>query len=437
MRKINNEVKYRYLTELTELEGNPRTITREKMQKLVDSIKANPDYFEARPIICSDRTGKLVILAGNQRYKAAKIAGIEEVPVIILHGLSEEKEREIIIRDNVELGDWDMGILANEWDADLLKDWGVDINWDEKSYSYDDYTSGSLVSKFMVPPMSVLDTRQGYWQDRKRQWLSLGIKSEVGRNDDLLGLDAIVQRDRMKLSGTSIFDPLLCELMYRWFCTDGGSILDPFAGGSVRGIVATKLGYDYTGIELRKEQVESNIENANSIELEKQPIWINGDSNAELDKISTQFDMIMSCPPYADLEVYSDDPSDLSNMPYDKFIETYRSIIKKAVDKLKEDSFAVFVVGEVRDKKTGEYIGFVKDTMNAFMDAGAVLYNEAVIINAGGTAGLRAGRYFNISRKLCKTHQNILVFYKGNTKNIKQKYPELDFSGVENIDETE
>lgn len=134
MKKINNEVKYRYLTELTELEGNPRTITREKMQKLVDSIKANPDYFEARPIICSDRTGKLVILAGNQRYKAAKIAGIEEVPVIILHGLSEEKEREIIIRDNVELGDWDMDILANEWNVEDLKDWGVEINWDDIDY---------------------------------------------------------------------------------------------------------------------------------------------------------------------------------------------------------------------------------------------------------------------------------------------------------------
>lgn len=127
MKKINNEIKYRYLSELTELEGNPRTITKSNMDKLVQSIKDNPDYFEARPIICSDRTGKLVILAGNQRYKAAKIAGIEEVPVIILHGLTEEKEREIIIRDNVELGNWDMDILANEWEIEDLQDWGVDI----------------------------------------------------------------------------------------------------------------------------------------------------------------------------------------------------------------------------------------------------------------------------------------------------------------------
>lgn len=146
MKQINNEVKYRYLSELTELEGNPRTITKDNMNKLVQSIKDNQDYFEARPIICSDRTGKLVILAGNQRYKAAKIAGIEEVPVIILHGLTEEKEREIIIRDNVELGDWDMDILANEWEVEDLKDWGVDINWDDIPYDdiVEDASEGSI-----------------------------------------------------------------------------------------------------------------------------------------------------------------------------------------------------------------------------------------------------------------------------------------------------
>lgn len=124
-KSIKNLVQYKRLEELVELEGNPRTITKDKMNKLVQSIKDNPDYFEARPIICSDRTGKLVILAGNQRHRAAKIAGIEEVPTIVLSGLSEEKEKEIIIRDNVELGDWDMDILANEWDIDLLNDWGV------------------------------------------------------------------------------------------------------------------------------------------------------------------------------------------------------------------------------------------------------------------------------------------------------------------------
>lgn len=122
-----NVVKYRNLQELKLLDNNPRTITKEKMDKLINSIRDNADYFEARPIICSDRTGELVILAGNQRYRAAKSLGLKEVPTIVLSGLSEEKEREIIIRDNVELGSWDIDSLANSWEINELNDWGVEL----------------------------------------------------------------------------------------------------------------------------------------------------------------------------------------------------------------------------------------------------------------------------------------------------------------------
>ena len=76
--------------------------------------------------------------------------------------------------------------------------------------------------------------------------------------------------------GTSIFDPVLCELIYKWFCPSKGKILDPFAGGSVRGIVAEYLGYSYTGIELRQEQVEENYNQAKIIGLK--PNWVVGDS---------------------------------------------------------------------------------------------------------------------------------------------------------------
>lgn len=125
MKKVENVVEYKSLDELFHLDNNPRTITKDNMDRLVQSIKDNPDYFEARPIICSDRTGKLVIIAGNQRLRAAGIAGLTEVPVVTIHGLTEEREREITIRDNVELGDWDMDLLANEWDMQELNDWGV------------------------------------------------------------------------------------------------------------------------------------------------------------------------------------------------------------------------------------------------------------------------------------------------------------------------
>lgn len=121
------QVKYRAVAVLKELPGNPRTIKKDQFEKLKTSIKDNADYFEARPIILSDRTGELVILAGNQRYKAAKAIGLKEVPTILLPNLTEEREKEIIIRDNVENGDWDMDVLANEWDVEQLQGWGVDI----------------------------------------------------------------------------------------------------------------------------------------------------------------------------------------------------------------------------------------------------------------------------------------------------------------------
>lgn len=125
------EIQYRKLTELKKLPNNPRTIKKDDMERLKKSIKDNPDYFEARPIILSNRTGDLVILAGNQRYEAAKALKMDEVPTFLLEGLTEAREREIIIRDNVSNGDWDMDALANEWDTQELTDWGVDINWDE------------------------------------------------------------------------------------------------------------------------------------------------------------------------------------------------------------------------------------------------------------------------------------------------------------------
>lgn len=125
--KPKAQVTYRNIAELKELPGNPRTISKKQFETLKTSLKDNQDYFEARPIILSNRTGELVILAGNQRYKAAKSIGMTQVPTILLEGLTEEREREIVIRGNVENGEWDMDALANEWDADLLADWGVDL----------------------------------------------------------------------------------------------------------------------------------------------------------------------------------------------------------------------------------------------------------------------------------------------------------------------
>ena len=253
----------------------------------------------------------------------------------------------------------------------------------------------------------------GSWQSRREEWKSLGIRSEIGRDANLTfhsRSNKQIWKDKFNIGGVSIFDPTLCELMYKWFCDEGGKVLDPFAGGSVRGIVSNYLGYKYTGIDIRQEQIDSNVEQARKILPGNEPLWIVGDSDKVLDNVDEKFDMVFSCPPYANLEKYSDLPGDISNMDYPEFMKAYRSIVKKSCDKLKEGCMAVFVVGEVRGKD-GNYLGFVPDTVQAFKDAGMHYYNEAVLLNSCGTAMFRVGNCMP-TRKLVKTHQNVLVFKK-------------------------
>lgn len=290
---------------------------------------------------------------------------------------------------------------------------------------------GPLQKRFIWPPFSVLDTKAGAWQTRKRAWLRLGIQSEMGRGGAktfAIGTKAQWEAG-IKLkkeetpghaawggSGTSVFDPVLCELIYKWFCPEGGSVLDPFAGGSVRGIVAGCLGYCYTGIELRQEQVKANETQRHIVKRKTTPVWIIGDSiNAQ--KIAPgEYDFLFSCPPYYDLEVYSEEPGELSaKTTYDEFLISYRQIIKNCANLLKRDRFACFVVGDIRDKK-GYYRGFVADTINAFQECGLNLYNDAVLLNPTGSVTIRVGKQFEASRKLGKMHQNVLVFVKGNPK---------------------
>jgi len=268
-----------------------------------------------------------------------------------------------------------------------------------------------LRNKFIEPPFSILDTKSGSWQKRKKLWINKGLKSEVGRDVSVINMDT-TSKENNSTNYVSVFDPALCEVLYHWFCNEGGNILDPFAGGSVRGIVAQYLGYKYHGIDIRKEQVDSNREQALEIlTLENQPNWYVGDSNILLEnKWNIKFDLVFSCPPYADLEVYSKLEGDISNMNYQNFMIAYESIIAKSCLLLKSGGFACFVVGEVRDKK-GNYIGFVPDTIKAFTKSGMEYYNEAILLNAIASASMRANGNMK-SKKLVKVHQNILIFKK-------------------------
>jgi hypothetical protein len=341
----------------------------------------------------------------------------------------------------------------------------------------------SLSDKFVVPPFSVLDTRQGYWQARRREWLALGIRGELGRGNIPPGggggggwlhgdqngrkpadpkyrgaMDVSAQAPRLSggwddhgsvtpggrvgaraqyaasnltgapplpewanngtaqmAPGTSIFDPVLCELAYRWFAPPGGLVLDPFAGGSVRGIVASRLGHPYIGIDLSDRQLVANREQATEICEPAHPVpdWRHGDARTVLAGGGVpSADLVFTCPPYFDLEVYSDDPRDLSAMPWWDFLVAYEAIIELACERLRRGRFAVIVVSEVRGPD-GAYRGLVPRTILAFVKCGMRFYNEAVLVNSIGSLPIRITRQFEAGRKLGRTHQNILVFAKG------------------------
>lgn len=266
----------------------------------------------------------------------------------------------------------------------------------------------------------MFDTKQGYWQKRKREWKEIGLQSETGRSDDLIGFKDVAERSGIKLSGTSIFDPVLCEVVYNWFCPKGGIVYDPFAGGSVRGVVAELLGRKYIGIDLSEKQIDANQINADRLGV--CPAWHCDDSqNADKYLPDGCADLVFSCPPYHNLEKYSDHPLDLSNMNYTDFLKAYSDIISIACRKLKENRFAVFVVGDIRDKE-GAYRDFISSTKRIFQENGLCLYNEMILLNQYATAAFRAGGLFRAKRKVAKVHQNVLVFYNGDINKIKDIY---------------
>lgn len=232
--------------------------------------------------------------------------------------------------------------------------------------------------------------------------------------------------------GASIFDPTLCELVYSWFSPPGGLVLDPFAGGSVRGIVASRLGRRYLGIELRPEQIAANEEQARAIcrPSDPNPEWILGDArdSAEL-TAGRHADLVFSCPPYGDLEVYSDDPRDLSTLPWERFAPAYRACVAGAISALKPDRFACFVVGDFRAKSNGgSYRGFPEYTAAAMAAAGAAKYNEMILVTPCGSLPIRVASQFPASRKIGKTHQNVLVGVKGDARKAVEACGPVDIS---------
>jgi cysteine synthase len=703
---------------------NPR---RGDVEAIKESLERNGQY---KPITV--RAGSNEVLAGNHTLKAALALGWDRIAVTFVDVNDDEAARIVLVDNRTnDLATYDDEALREMLESipDLVGTGYVDDDLLNMMAKEAGTAMGnlSLAERFGAPPFSVLDARQGSWQRRKQAWKDIGIESELGRDGDLIwkspqvtysnwyaikneadreagrtltGKEVVEKYgDRLEMVlggfGTSIFDPVLCELMYRWYAPPGGSVLDPWAGGSVRGLVAARLGRAYTGIELRAEQVEANRAQApkangarpqdtdgagaapapdfdgeltpiqehggypvkrddlfsiggsrggkvrtcsvlaerakaagahtlvtagsrqspqvnivatlarqlgmacrihvpsgkltpelvaarsagaelvqhtpgyNTVitsraakdgaaeghaeipfgmecpeavemtasqvrsiaempvkparivipvgsgmsaagllaglrkhdlsipvlgvqvgadpserlntyapgwahrlelaearedyheaaaetrlgDLQLDPIyeakclpylrpgdllwvvgiretaverpaadnpvpeWITGESSEVLQTLPEEaYDMIIGCPPYYDLEVYSDDPRDLSAMSHKDFDAAMESNIRHAAARLKPDGYAVFIVSAVRDKRDGRLMDMRTLMVRAAAEAGLTFDNDAILVTSLGTHPMRAARTFGISRALCRTHQEVLIFLKGDRK---------------------
>ena len=460
----------------------------------LEAIAASLQRFgQQKPIVVA-RDG--TVIAGNGTLGAARRLGWETIAAVRT-SLTGAAARAFALMDNrtTDLSGWDtsalleqLGELSPELQAMLdftpdeiaLLESPIEPGDGQQADAED--RTGSLSESFGVPPFTVLDARQGWWQRRKQAWLGLGIESELGRGRNCLdfsetaaafgfsrnqpalafkgqqSLNAIARRSRTTvipgggagshsarlgsdsrpvcetgLSGTSIFCPVLAELLVRWFTPAAGTVLDPFSGGSARGVVASRLGRHYVGVDLRQEQIVANRQQAATIcRGGVMPKWVVGDAlNIGGLAEGVQADLVFTCPPYGSLERYSDDPRDLSTMAYPAFIQALAKILAATVSMLKPDRFAVLVVGEVRDPATGLYQGFVPDTVRLMEAAGVRFYGEAILITVCGSLPLRTRKQFEVSRKLGKTHQNVLVFVKGDPRAATEACGECQFGSLE------
>jgi ParB-like chromosome segregation protein Spo0J len=467
-----------------DLTPHPRNARHGDVDAIAASIRANGFYGR---VYGQRSTG--YVLVGNHRVRAAARLGLDAIPVEWLD-VDDETALRILLADNRSS---DLATYQDDQLAELLEEVKAAAGTlDGTGYADDDLDrllddlrtadeqaggaagagpTDSLAERFGAPPFSVLDTRQGYWQQRKRAWIALGIESELGRDavdgetvqhlrpqpgkggssasrrmsDKYAGGDVWATSSRRSIAdsvtnvtgapdlpewatnglsrvapGTSIFDPVLTELMIRWYSPPDGHVLDPFAGGSVRGLVTSSLGRAYTGIDLRPEQVAANeqqwLDVGPRLTPGPKPAWQVGDSLELLPTLDDlEADLLLTCPPYGNLEVYSDDPADLSTMSPDAFEETYRAILEHSARHLRPDRFAVLIVSEYR-LPDGTYAGLVPLTIDAMRAAGLRLYNEAILVNAIGTLALRISRQFTAGRKLGRTHQNVLIFVKGDPR---------------------
>lgn len=254
---------------------------------------------------------------------------------------------------------------------------------------------------------SVINRVGGNWPARSAYWRRL-LPAGLGRRESLCGnIDHLAKYSPTwsgDKSGTSHMDPAICELVYSAY--KPSSVLDPFAGGPPRGYVASYLGIQYTGHEIRPEQIEHNMAGAHAL-----PVPVRYVPHCVTKGCDGDYDMIFSCPPYFDLEQYGGGDDDLSGMTKARFDERYRSILDACHARLKQGGIMALVVGN--HVRKGKYHDLEHLTKSIYYDLGLEMIGDCIIVDPIGSKAMSAGLLFRRNGRVTRCHQHLLIGRKG------------------------
>ncbi len=267
-------------------------------------------------------------------------------------------------------------------------------------------------------PWSVLRQDRADWRARVAWWREQGV--DEPKPQAITPAMVNTGRHGRSSGGVSRFDPHLAEVITRWYCPPGGIVMDPFAGGPVRSLVAAHLGYPYRGIELRGDQVEANRARAATWRerglLAATPVWHVGAAQELLPELDDgEADLIFTCPPYHNRERYTTNPRDLSAMRWPQFLDTYTTILAEATRVLADDRLAVIVISDIRDSG-GHMRGLPALTTAAMAAAGACLINEHVLVEHPGLRVKTMRPAWTAARTAMRCHQLVHVYVKGDRR---------------------
>ncbi len=421
-------------TEVKKLKPHPKN-ARVHNEKNIKGIMSSLESFgQMTPIVVWSKRN--YVIKGCGTLLAAKRLGWKHINIVRADSLSSDDALKYSIADNKTTDDSEFDKNMLEHIMKSMSDKGIDLSdtgfcdyeiepllchakVDENNITNPPDKNNTLAKQFGAPPFSVFDSKQGYWAEGKRKWdEKYSLHSEAGREHMPCTIrnPSYLQKGSATKGG-SVFDPYLTEIIYRWYSKEGDTILDPFAGGITRGLVAAAMGRNYYGIDLSKKQVDANIDKMSLVKkshkMSGNVKWIVGDAVDAHKLLPKNFnaDLVFSCPPYYNLEKYSNNAKDFSNLSsYQDFIDGMCSVFTFCKRLLRKNGYMIFVIGDVFDRKNKRYYGVEADFVNIGFEVGLNLIDSVVYLTPIGSAPMRSSCLFKRSDKLTRVHQMVYIF---------------------------